>query len=60
MSNKRLEDQQTYYICGQCKDKQWYLKTEEPPNPCPDCGYVHLSRDKYDVPSEVKLDLSKY
>jgi DNA-directed RNA polymerase subunit RPC12/RpoP len=52
------EDEQSYYICGQCNDKQWYLKTEEPPVPCPDCGWWHLELKKNAVPSEIKLDLN--
>lgn len=60
MSQRRIDSQQTFYICGQCHDKQWYLKTEEPPVPCPDCGWNHKDRAKYDLPSEIKLDLSKY
>lgn len=35
---KRLkEDEQTFYICGQCHEKIWYLKTDKPPSPCPEC-----------------------
>jgi len=31
------DDEQTFYICGNCKEKIFYLKTEEPPVPCPEC-----------------------
>ena len=49
---------QTYYICGQCKDKQWYLKSEDAPIPCPDCGWEHRDQKKYDLPSEIKLPIT--
>jgi len=54
------DDEQTYYVCGQCRDKQWYRKTASPPVPCPDCGWPHKDLKKSAVPSEVKLDISKY
>lgn len=60
MSERTALNKQTFYICGQCKDKQWYLITENPPVPCPDCGWNHKDRLKYDIPSEIKLDLSQY
>lgn len=53
-------NKQLFYICGQCKDKQYYLVNEAPPIPCPDCGWCHKDRLKYSLPSEVKLDLSQY
>lgn len=31
------DDEQTFYICGQCHEKIFYLKSEQPPNPCPEC-----------------------
>jgi DNA-directed RNA polymerase subunit RPC12/RpoP len=34
---KVKDDEQTFYICGNCKEKIFYLKTEEPPVPCPEC-----------------------
>lgn len=58
--NHKRESDQTFYVCGQCKDKQWYLKTENPPIPCPDCGWLHRDQDKYKLPPEVKLDLTQY
>lgn len=60
MTKRNGEDEQTYYVCGQCKDKQWYLKSEKPPIPCPDCGWNHKDRLKYNLPSEIKIDLSQY
>lgn len=60
MSERVSLNQQTYYVCGWCKDKQFYLKTEKPPIPCPDCGWSHKEREYRDVPSEIKLDLTKY
>jgi len=53
-------NKQTYYICGQCLHKQWHLVNEEPPIPCPDCGWFHKNRLKYELPTEVKLNLSNY
>ena len=54
---RRKDDEQKFYICGQCKDKQYYLVGEEPPVPCPDCGWNHKGRKKYELPAEIKLDL---
>lgn len=53
-------NKQTYYICGQCNDKQWYLVNQEPPVPCPDCGWYHKSRLKHEIPNEFKIMLSQY
>ncbi len=52
--------EQSFYICGQCGDKQHYLKSDAPDVPCPDCGWVHLSRKKYNVPAVIKLNLGNY
>lgn len=60
MTERTSEDEQSFYICGQCGDKQYYLKTENPPETCPDCGWWHQSRRKDSVPSEIKLDLTQY
>jgi len=56
----RKEDRKLiYYICGWCKDKIFYAKDEEKPNPCPNCGWTHTDQYKYnDVPPEIKLDLN--
>lgn len=55
---KQKGDEQRWYVCGQCGDEQYYLIDEEPPVPCPDCGWEHKSVRKYDLPSEIKVDLS--
>lgn len=60
MPENRSVDKQTFYICGQCGDKQWYLATEQPPVPCPDCGWHHKDRKKNNLPSDIRLDLSQY
>jgi rubrerythrin len=57
---KNKGDEQKWYICGQCKDPQYYLVGEEPPVPCPDCGYHHKGRDYRDVPPEIKVDLGAF
>ena len=55
---KAQDDMQKYYVCGQCNDKQYYLVGEEKPVPCPDCGWNHADRKKYDVPDEIRIDLN--
>lgn len=55
-----IEDEQTYYICGQCETKIFNLKSEDSVVPCPDCGWNHKDRKKRDIPSTIKLDLSNY
>jgi DNA-directed RNA polymerase subunit RPC12/RpoP len=60
MTERTSRDEQTYYVCGQCHDKQWHLKTEAPPVPCPDCGWWHKDKEKDSVPSEIRLDLTQY
>lgn len=47
-----------YYVCGQCKTKIFYPITEDEPNPCPDCGWTHVARDKYDIPEEIKYPIN--
>lgn len=37
MPKRVKEDEQSYYICGQCHTKIFYLKSEEAPTPCPEC-----------------------
>lgn len=54
------KDLQTFYVCGQCETEIFYLKTQEPPSKCPECGWKHQAKEKYDVPSEKKIDLRKY
>jgi DNA-directed RNA polymerase subunit RPC12/RpoP len=45
---KRVKgDEQTFYICGNCKEKIFYLKTEEPPIPCPECDVDVTITGKY-------------
>jgi DNA-directed RNA polymerase subunit RPC12/RpoP len=58
MGERTSLDKQAFYICGQCGDKQHYLITENPPIPCPDCGWYHQDKKKNDVPAEYKLDLT--
>lgn len=60
MPDRKSTREQTYYECGQCLDKIWYLKSEDPPIPCPDCGWWHKDKRKDDIPSEIKLDLTGY
>jgi hypothetical protein len=60
LGTRTSEDEQSFYICGQCKDKIYHLKSEEPVIPCPDCGWCHGANKKYEIPSEIKLDLTQY
>jgi DNA-directed RNA polymerase subunit RPC12/RpoP len=54
------ENLQTFYICGQCKTKQFYLISDSPDIPCPDCGWNHGAKKKKDIPSKIKLSLGEY
>ena len=60
MPERTSKTKEHHYICGQCGNEQYAVVGEELPIPCIDCGYVHRERDKYDVPAEIKLDLTKY
>lgn len=61
MSGERLKDDvQSTYRCGNCRQDIFYLATEEPPVPCPECGWFHTTKRITDVPPEVKLDLTQY
>jgi len=60
MSTRTSKDQEHWYICGQCGLEQYSLESEENPVPCVDCGYVHREIKKYDLPAEIKLDLTQY
>ena len=52
------DDEQNFYICGQCDTKIFYLKSEERPGICPECGWEHGEVGKYDVPDKIKINLT--
>ena len=54
------DDRQNNYICGKCRYQIDYLASDEPPVPCPECGYEGKEIRITDVPSKVKLDLTQY
>ena len=60
MGNRTSEDEQSYYVCGQCDTKIFHLKSEGPVIPCPECGWYHKGLDKNRVPTTIKLDLTQY
>jgi len=60
ISTQRLEDMENTYRCGRCGYDIPYGINEEPVIPCPECGWAHKQRKPSDVPSVVKLDLTKY
>jgi len=47
-----------YYLCGQCHTPIEYLKSEDKPIPCPDCGWKHGERDKRDIPQGIKYPIN--
>ena len=57
---RTTKDQEHHYVCGQCGYEQYALKSEELPIPCVDCGWVHRAERKYDLPSDIKMDLTQY
>ena len=59
-SQRTTKDEELSYICGQCNLEQYYVKGAAPPVPCVDCGWIHKERKKYDLPSEIRLNLSQY
>ncbi len=59
-TNRTIEDQEHWYICGWCGFEQYSLKTEIQPVPCVDCGWVHREVKRYDLPTDIKLDLTQY
>jgi hypothetical protein len=71
MTERREDREETFYICGQCKLEVHHLKSELPPNPCPECSYVndsgttvpgwsHETKRQDDVPALVKIRLADY
>jgi len=60
MGIRTKDDEQNFYICGQCSSKIYHLKSEEAPDVCPDCGWEHKALEKYAVPNTIKLDLNQY
>ena len=59
MSDKLIGDRKwAYYECGQCKTPIEYRKTDNPPIPCPDCGWNHGTRKKRDIPEEIKYPIN--
>jgi rubrerythrin len=59
-TKRTIESEETWYICGWCGLEQYAVKGTEPPVPCVDCGWAHREKKRYDLPSEIKLDLTKY
>ena len=49
-----------WYICGQCGYKQYALISDDLPVPCVDCAWPHRELKKYDLPGQIKMDLTKY
>jgi DNA-directed RNA polymerase subunit RPC12/RpoP len=41
------DDEQNWYICGQCNTKIFYLKSEKPPDICPECDIEIVPTGKY-------------
>lgn len=61
MAKKNKHDDVEHgYECGQCGFFQYAVVGEEAPVPCVDCGWTHRDRKKYDLPSEIKMDLTGY
>lgn len=58
MGERTSQDEQSYYICGQCDTQIFNLKTESPVIPCPECGWAHKDRKKYDVPGLIKFPIN--
>ncbi len=56
----RKDDEQSFYICGRCKSRIDYLKSDEPPDICPECGHEGQSKSDTDIPNVIKLDLTQY
>lgn len=59
-SKRTVEDEEHWYICGQCGYEQYAVIGDEPLIPCVDCNWPHREVRKYDLPNEIKLDLTKY
>lgn len=60
MTTVRKDDLQSNYVCGNCRQRIDFPSREEPPVPCPECGYEHRDLRITDVPSKIKLDLTQY
>lgn len=61
MTGQRTSDDVEHgYKCGQCGFFQYAVVGEKAPVPCVDCGYVHRERKKYEIPPQIKLDLTQY
>lgn len=58
MPDLQSKDEKDFYICGKCKGKITYLRTDGRPETCPECGYGHGTRDVNDIPQEIKLNLN--
>lgn len=57
---RTVEDKEHHYVCGQCGNEQYAVTSDSLPVPCIDCGWAHRELKKHDLPSEFKLDLTKY
>ena len=47
-------------MCGKCNTPIEYLVTEEPPVPCPDCGWNGKEKKYKDIPFPLKVDLGQF
>lgn len=45
-----------FWICGRCHKEVFYQEASE--EVCPYCDYMHGTRDRFDVPDEVKIPLA--
>ena len=59
-TGRTTEDEESFYVCGQCGLEQYYLKSDEPPVPCIDCGWEHKAMKKFDLPDKIRLSLNQY
>ena len=59
-TQRTSETKEHHYVCGQCGLEQYAVVGQELPVPCVDCGWNHRAKKKHDLPSDVKMDLTKY
>ena len=60
VGSRTSETKETFYICGQCGFEQYAVIGEEPPVPCVDCAWPHRELKKYELPTDIKMDLTNY
>lgn len=60
MSERTADNKLLSYKCGRCGMDIFYRKDESPEVPCPECGWLRMSKQENNVPGSFKFNLSQF